>query len=78
MIVSFRNWGNPRDSIIRGYQRGRVKEIKDKLKRWCELINVNEFQASKLCCCCHCETKQPSSMKKKSTEFSIAATMSAE
>jgi hypothetical protein len=56
VIVGFGNWGNPRDSIIRGHRRGPVKEIKEKLKRWCELVDVDEFRTSKLCCCCHSET----------------------
>jgi hypothetical protein len=56
VIVGFGNWGNPRDSIIRGHRRGPVKEIKDKLKKWCELVDVDEFRTSKLCSCCHHET----------------------
>ncbi len=52
VIVGFGNWGNHRDSIIRGHWRGAVKAIKDKLKRWCELVDVHEFMTSKLCCCC--------------------------
>ena len=56
VIVGFGNWGNPRDSIIRGHRRGPVKEIKERLKNWCELVEVDEFRTSKLCCCCHCET----------------------
>ncbi len=33
-----------------------MKEIKVKLKRWCELVDVDEFWTSKLCCCCYSET----------------------
>jgi hypothetical protein len=43
VIISFGNWGNPRDSIIRGHRRGPVKEIQEKLKKWYELVDVNEF-----------------------------------
>ncbi len=57
VIVGFGNWGNSRDSIIiRGHRRGPIKEIKDKLKKWCELVDVDEFWTSKHCCCCHRET----------------------
>jgi hypothetical protein len=56
VIVGFGNWGNPRDSIIQGHCRGAVKEIKEKLKRWCELEDIDEIWMSKLCCCCHHET----------------------
>ena len=55
VIVGFGNWSNPRDSIIRGHRRGPVKEIKDKLQKWCEVVDVDEFRTSKLCCHCHCE-----------------------
>ncbi len=56
VIVGFGNWGAPRESIIQGYCRGAVKGIKEKLKRWCKLVDVNKFQTSELCCCCHHET----------------------
>jgi hypothetical protein len=32
-----------------------VQEVKNKLQKWCELVDVDEFHASKLCCHCHCE-----------------------
>jgi hypothetical protein len=76
VIVGFDNWGNPRDRIIRGHRRGAVKEIKEKFKRWCELVDVDEFWTSKLCCCCHHETAKV--LTKQSIVFSIAATMSVE
>jgi hypothetical protein len=56
VIVDFGYWGNPRDSIIQCHYRGPVNEIKEKLKRWCELVDIDECWMSKLCCCCHCET----------------------
>ncbi len=43
MIVGFSNWSNPRDIIIRGHQRGPVKEIQDKLQKWCEVVDGDEF-----------------------------------
>jgi hypothetical protein len=51
VIVGFGNRGSPRDSIIQGHCRRPVKEIKEKLKRWCELVDVDEFRMSKVCCC---------------------------
>jgi len=55
VIVGFGNWGNPRDSIIRGHRRGPVEQVKEKLKKWCEVVDVDEFRTSKLCCHCHYE-----------------------
>jgi hypothetical protein len=48
----------PNNSIIRGHHRGPVKEIKDRLKGWCELVEVDEFPTLKLCCCCHSTTEK--------------------
>jgi hypothetical protein len=47
VLVGFGNWSNPRDSILRGPP---VKEIKDKVQKWYEVVDVDEFQTSKLCC----------------------------
>jgi hypothetical protein len=55
-IVGFGDWSNPHDSIIRGHKRGPVLKLKEELKRWCKVVEVNEFRTSKLCCCCHHET----------------------
>jgi hypothetical protein len=55
VIVVFGNWGNPHDSIIQGHCRGPVQEVKNKLQKWCKVVNVDEFHTSKLCCHCHCE-----------------------
>jgi hypothetical protein len=48
VIVGFGNWGNTRDSIVRGHQRGPMQEVKDKLQKWCELVDADEFRTSKL------------------------------
>jgi transposase len=32
-----------------------VQEVKNKLQKWCEVVYVDEFRTSKLCCHCHCE-----------------------
>jgi transposase len=32
-----------------------VQEVKNKLQKWCEVVDVDEFCTSKLCCYCHCE-----------------------
>lgn len=58
VIVGFGNLSNSRDSIIRGHRRGPVKEIKNTLKKWCKVVDVDEFRTSKLCCCCHKETQK--------------------
>ncbi len=29
--------------------------MKNKLHKWHEVVDVNEFHTSKLCCHCHCE-----------------------
>ncbi len=55
VMVGFGNWSNPRDSIIRGHRRGPIKAVIDKLQKWCEVVDVDEFQMSKLCCHGHCE-----------------------
>jgi hypothetical protein len=43
-IVGFGNWSNPSDSITRGHCRGQVKEVKDRLQKWCEVVDVDEFE----------------------------------
>jgi hypothetical protein len=78
VIVSFGNWGNPRDSIIRGHRRGPVQEVKNKLQKWCEVLDVDEFCTSKLCYYCHCEMAKVKFMEKKSIVFSVAVTTSVE
>jgi hypothetical protein len=55
VIAGFGNWGNPHDSLIQGHHRGPVLEVKNKLQKWCEVMDVDEFHTSKLCCHCHCE-----------------------
>jgi len=57
-IVGFGDWSNPKDCIIRGHKRGPVKEIKKELKRWCKVVDVDEFRTSKLCSCCHHTTSK--------------------
>jgi hypothetical protein len=32
-----------------------MQEVKNKLQKWCESVDVDEFLTSKLCCHCHCE-----------------------
>jgi len=32
-----------------------VQEVKNKLQKWCEVVDVDGFRTSKLCCHCHCE-----------------------
>jgi transposase len=29
--------------------------VKNKLQKWCEVVDEDEFRTSKLCCYCHCE-----------------------
>jgi hypothetical protein len=55
VIVGFRNWGNPHDTIIQENCIGPVQEVKDKLQKGCEVVDADEFCTSKLCCHCHCE-----------------------
>jgi hypothetical protein len=53
VIVSFGNWDDLQDSIIEGHCRGPVQEVKNKLQKWCEVVDVDEFHTYKLCCYCH-------------------------
>jgi hypothetical protein len=55
VIISFENRGNPQASIIRGHCRGPVQEVKNKLQKWCEVVDVDEFCTSKLYYHCHFE-----------------------
>jgi hypothetical protein len=48
VIVGFGNWGNPRDSIMRGHRRGPGQEVKNKLQKWCEVVDVDEFRTSQV------------------------------
>lgn len=60
VVVGFGDWSNPHDSIIRGHKRGPVLKLKKQLRKWCKVIDVNEFRTSKLCCKCHNETEKVS------------------
>lgn len=60
VVVGFGDWSNPRDSIIRGHKRGPVLKLKKELRKWCKVIDVNEFRTSKLCCKCYNETEKMS------------------
>jgi hypothetical protein len=60
VVVGFGDWSNPHDSIIRGHKRGPVLKLKNHLRKWCKVIDVNEFRTSKLCCKCHNETEKVS------------------
>jgi len=60
VVVGFGDWSNPNDSMIRGHKRGRVLKLKRELRKWCKVIDVNEFRTSKLCCKCHNETEKMS------------------
>ena len=44
VIVGFGDWSNPHDSIIRGHKRGPVLKLKKHLRKWCKVIDVNEFR----------------------------------
>ncbi len=57
-VVGFGNWGNPGNSIIKGNRRGPVQELKYHLRRWCKVVDVDEYKTSKLCSNCYSETKK--------------------
>jgi hypothetical protein len=60
VLVGFGDWSNPRDSIIKGHRRGPVLKLKRHLRKWCKVLDVNEFRTSKLCCKCYTETQRVS------------------
>lgn len=39
-------------------------KLKRELRKWCKVIDVNEFRTSKLCCKCHNETEKVSNFDK--------------
>jgi hypothetical protein len=55
-----------------------VQEVKNKLQKWCYVVDVDEFCTSKLCCHCHCEMAKVKFNGKKSIVFSVAVTTSVE
>ncbi len=57
---------------------GAVPEVKNQLQNWCEVVDLDEFHTSKLCCHCHCEMAKVKYNRKESIVFSIAVTMSVE
>jgi hypothetical protein len=57
VIVGFGNKGNHHDGIKLGHCRGPVQEVKNKLQKWCGVVDVDEFYTSKLCSHCCCEGK---------------------
>ncbi len=57
-IIGFGDWSTQRDSIIRGHRRGPVQAFKTLLRRWCDVVDVDEFRTSKLCCNCHHVTEK--------------------
>jgi hypothetical protein len=78
VIVGFGNKGNHHDGIKLGHCRGPVQEVKNKLQKWCGVVDVDEFYTSKLCSHCCCEVARSSIMEKKSIMFSNAVTTSVE
>jgi hypothetical protein len=60
VVVGFGDWSNPNDSIIKGHRRGPVLKLKRHLRKWCKVLDVNEFRTSKLCCKCYTETQRVS------------------
>ena len=53
VLFGMGDWSNPRDSIIRGYRRGPVKELTSALSFWCEVVSTPERNTSRCCSCCH-------------------------
>ena len=60
VLIGFGDWSTQKDSIIKGHRRGPVVELKNRLKKWCKLVEVDEFRTSKLCCRCHSEMEKMS------------------
>jgi hypothetical protein len=58
VVVGFGNWSNPGSSIIKGHRRGPVLKLKKELTKWCDVVNVDEFRTSKLCCKCFSSTER--------------------
>jgi hypothetical protein len=58
VLIGFGNWSSQKDSIIRGHQRGPVVGLKRELKKWCNLVLVDEYKTSALCCRCYSDTKK--------------------
>ena len=58
VIVGFGNWSNPGTSVIKGHRRGPVLKVKSELKRWCRVIDVDEYKTSKMCCKCEKEMEK--------------------
>lgn len=46
IVVSFEHWSIPMDSIILGFQRRSIKQLKDKLQKWWEQVDIDEFRLS--------------------------------
>lgn len=59
-LIGFGDWSTQRDSIIRGHGRGPVVAMKRELRRWCRVVDVDEFRTSSRCCKCHGEMENVS------------------
>jgi hypothetical protein len=60
---------------MQGRQRGPIHKVKNKLQKGCEVVDVDEFHTSKLCCHCHCKMAKVK-YNGKEINSSIAVTMS--
>ena len=59
-LIGIGNWSSQHDSIIRGHRRGPIVALKRELKRWCKLVEVDEFRTSVTCYKCHSNTEKMS------------------
>ena len=55
-LIGIGNWSSQHDSIIRGHCRGPIVALKRELKKWCKLVEVDEFRTSVTCYKCHSNT----------------------
>ena len=56
VLVGFGDWSN-NDKCIKGHSKGPVEKFKAELKKYCKVVDVDEYLTSKLCHNCKCETE---------------------
>ena len=59
-LIGIGNWSSQKDSIIRGHCRGPIVALKRELRKWCKLVEVDEFRTSVTCYKCHSCTEKMS------------------
>lgn len=54
-VIGYGDWSNQDSGAIKKCQSGPVKRLESQLKRYCKVVEIDEFRTSKLCQRCECQ-----------------------